>query len=82
MTQVITNLSLYDRDQYLWLEDAIAKLQVEDFQAITLFFSPNSKELSTLLVCSPTAEIRNINPVKLLNQFLRIEKSRQNLAIF
>ena len=32
MTQTITKLSLYDRDQYLWLEDAIAKLRLQDFQ--------------------------------------------------
>lgn len=36
MTQTITKLSLYDRDQYLWLEDAIARLKVRDFQGLDL----------------------------------------------
>ncbi len=36
MTQAITKLSLYDRDQYLWLEEAIAKLRVQDFQGLDL----------------------------------------------
>ena len=36
MTQVITKLSLYDRDQYLWLEETIAKLRVQDFQGLDL----------------------------------------------
>ena len=36
MTQVITKLSLYDRDQHLWLEEAIAKLRVKDFQSLDL----------------------------------------------
>jgi hypothetical protein len=34
MTQTINKLSLYDRDQYLWLEEAIAKLRVQDFQGL------------------------------------------------
>ena len=34
MTQAITKLSLYDRDQHLWLEEAIAKLKVGDFQGL------------------------------------------------
>ncbi len=34
MTQTITKLSLYDRDQYLWLEDAISKLRLQDFQGL------------------------------------------------
>ncbi len=36
MTQAITKLSLYDRDQHLWLEEAIAKLRVKDFQSLDL----------------------------------------------
>jgi hypothetical protein len=36
MTQAITKLSLYDRDQHLWLEEAIAKLRVKDFQGLDL----------------------------------------------
>ena len=36
MTQSITKLSLYDRDQHLWLEEAIAKLRVKDFQSLDL----------------------------------------------
>ena len=36
MTQAITKLSLYDRDQHLWLEEAIAKLRVQDFQGLDL----------------------------------------------
>jgi hypothetical protein len=36
MTQAITKLSLYDRDQYLWLEEAIAKLRAKDFQSLDL----------------------------------------------
>ena len=39
MTQAINKtdrLSLYDRDQYLWLEEAIAKLRVQDFQGLDL----------------------------------------------
>ena len=38
MTQTITKLSLYDRDQYLWLEDAIARLKVRDFQGLDIFY--------------------------------------------
>ena len=36
MTQAITKLSLYDRDQHLWLEEEIAKLRVKDFQGLDL----------------------------------------------
>jgi hypothetical protein len=36
MTQAITKLSLYDRDQHLWLEEAIAKLRVKDFLGLDL----------------------------------------------
>jgi hypothetical protein len=36
MTQAITKLSLYDRDQHLWLEEAIAKLRAKDFQSLDL----------------------------------------------
>ena len=36
MTQAITKLSLYDLDQHLWLEEAIAKLRVKDFQSLDL----------------------------------------------
>jgi hypothetical protein len=34
MTQTINKLSLYESDQYLWIEDAIARLKVRDFQSL------------------------------------------------
>lgn len=34
MTQTPTKFSLYDRDPYLWIEDAIARLRVRDFQGL------------------------------------------------
>ncbi|NJM28019.1 MAG: DUF29 domain-containing protein [Pseudanabaena sp. RU_4_16] len=36
MTQTTAKVSLYDRDQYLWLEEAIASLKVSDFQSLDL----------------------------------------------
>jgi Domain of unknown function DUF29 len=34
MTQTPTKFSLYDRDPYLWIEDAIARLRGRDFQGL------------------------------------------------
>lgn len=36
MTQTTAKVSLYDRDQYLWLEETIASLKVSDFQSLDL----------------------------------------------
>ena len=36
MTQTTIQLSLYDRDIYLWLETTIAQLRSRDFQALDL----------------------------------------------
>ncbi len=56
MTQAITKLSLYDRDQYLWLEEAIAKLKVGDFQGLDVL---NLIEELEIVAGRDRAEIEN-----------------------
>jgi Domain of unknown function DUF29 len=47
MTQTHTKFSLYDRDPYLWIEDAIARLRVRDFQGLDVVHLIEELEILT-----------------------------------
>jgi hypothetical protein len=69
MTQAITKLSLYDRDQHLWLEEAIAKLRAKDFQSLDLV---NLIEELEIVAGRDRAEIESLLGVLLAHLLKRL----------